>query len=68
MIHDAMESLPWQEIHDLREQGLADVHGDSGAAKSRTLAQHAIFNSSRGHQSEPKKARQNCLFRQHPST
>jgi hypothetical protein len=36
-IHDAMESLPWQEIHDLREQRLAEVHGDSWVTKSRTL-------------------------------
>src|SRR5262249_61463089 len=55
-IYDAMESLPWQEIHDLREQGLAEVHGDSGVAKSRTLAQQAISNSSRGQPLGAKKS------------
>ena len=34
MIHDAMESLPWQEIHDLRwNRVLADVHGDFGVGE-----------------------------------
>jgi hypothetical protein len=65
-IHNAMESLPWQEIHNLREQGLAEVHGDSGVARSRTLAQQAISNSSRGHPSEPKKPHHHCLFRPAP--
>jgi hypothetical protein len=31
-----MEGLPWQEVHDLREQGLAEEHGDSGVAKPGT--------------------------------
>src|SRR5204862_7558845 len=46
---DAMEGLPRQEVHDLREQGLAEVHGDSGVAKPGTLAQTAISDSSRRH-------------------
>jgi len=25
-IHDAVKGLPWQEVHDLGEQGLADIH------------------------------------------
>jgi hypothetical protein len=36
-IDDAMEGLPRQEVHGLREQGLAKVHGDSGVAKPGTL-------------------------------
>jgi hypothetical protein len=36
-IDDAMEGLPRQELHDLRKQGLADVHDDSGVAKPGTL-------------------------------
>ena len=46
---DAMEGLPRQEVHGLREQGLAEVHGDSGVAKPGTLAQTAISNSSQRH-------------------
>jgi hypothetical protein len=34
-----MEGLPRQELHDLRKQGLADVHDDSGVANPGTLAQ-----------------------------
>jgi len=67
-IHNAMESLPWQEIHNLRKQGLAEVHGGSGVVKSRTLAQQAVFNSSRGHPSEPKEPHHHCLFRPTPSS
>jgi hypothetical protein len=33
-----MEGLPRQEVHDLHEQGLAEVHGDSGVEKPGTLA------------------------------
>jgi hypothetical protein len=36
-IDDAMEGLPRQEVHDLHEQGLAEVHGDSGVEKPGTL-------------------------------
>src|SRR5674476_1056178 len=46
-IDDAMEGLPRQEVHDLREQGLAEVHGNSGVAKPGTLAQTASSDSSR---------------------
>jgi hypothetical protein len=31
-IDDAMEGLPRQKVHGLREQGLAEIHGDSGVA------------------------------------
>ena len=65
-VHDAMERLPWQEIHDLREQRLAEIHGDSGVAKSRTLAQTVISNSSRGHPSEPIKNPSLLAFRPTP--
>src|SRR5271170_4845543 len=34
-IDDAVEGLPRQEVHGLREQGLAEIHGDSGVAKTR---------------------------------
>jgi len=37
-IHNAMGSLPWQELHNLREQGLAEAHGGSPVVKSRTLS------------------------------
>jgi hypothetical protein len=52
-----MEGLPRQEVHDLRKQGLAEVHGDSGVAKPGTLAQTAIFDSSRRHPLSSKKSR-----------
>jgi hypothetical protein len=60
-IHNAMES-----IHNLRKQGLAEVHGSSGVVKSRTLGQHAISNSSRGHPSEPKTPIIIAFSGQHP--
>ena len=44
-IDDAMEGLPRQEVHDLREQHLAEVHGDSGVAKPGTLAQNGHLRS-----------------------
>src|SRR5271156_1715257 len=47
-IDDAMEGLPRQEVHGLREQGLAEVHGDSGVAKPGTLAHTAISDSQVG--------------------
>src|SRR5271168_3181551 len=47
-IDDAVEGLPRQEVHGLREQGLAEVHGDSGVAKPGTLAQTAISDSQVG--------------------
>src|SRR5277367_3658291 len=56
-IDDAMEGLPRQELHDLRKQGLADVHDDSGVANPGTLAQTAICHSSRRHALSPGKPR-----------
>ena len=44
-------------VHDLREQGLAEVHGNSGVAKPGTLAQTAISDFSRRHPLLPKKPR-----------
>jgi hypothetical protein len=66
-IHDAMEVFPRQKIHDLREQGLADVHGDSGVAKPRRLPQTAIFDSSRRHSLAREKPRRYWLSGQCPS-
>src|SRR3989304_5890500 len=40
-IHDAMEGLPRQKVHDLREQRLAQIHIGSGLSKPRTLPQKA---------------------------
>jgi hypothetical protein len=60
-IDDAMEGLPRQEVHDLREQGLAEVHGDSGVAKPGTLAQTAISDSSRRPPLSPGKVRRYWL-------
>src|SRR5207342_1168116 len=54
---DAMEGLPGQEVHDLREQCLADVQGDSGFPKPGTLEQTANSNSSRGHDLSLRKPR-----------
>jgi len=60
-IDDTMEGLPRQEVHGLREQGLAEVHGDSGVAKPGTLAQTAIFDSSRRRRLSPEKPRRYWL-------
>ena len=42
-IDDAMEGLPRQEVHDLREQGLAEVHGDSGVDETRNASANGYF-------------------------
>src|SRR5271169_3528182 len=67
-IDDTMEGLPRKEVHDLREQGLADVHGDSGVAKPGTVAQMAISDSSRRHHLSPEKPRRYWLSDQYPSS
>src|SRR5271154_386710 len=67
-IDDAMEGLPRQELHDLRKQGLADVHDDSGVANPGTLAQTAICHSSRRHALSPGKPRRYWLSSQHLSS
>src|SRR5208282_1328149 len=67
-INDAMEGLPRQEVHDLRKQGLAEVHGDSGLAKPRTLVQTAISGSSRRHPSSPEIPRSYWLSDQYHSS
>ena len=46
-IHDGVEGLPRQEIHDLREQRLAEIPSGSGLRNTRTLAHVAISDSSR---------------------
>jgi hypothetical protein len=67
-IDDAMECLPRQEVHGLREQGFAEVHGDSGVAKPGTLAQTAISDSSRRHPLSPEKPRRYWLSEQYLSS
>ena len=37
-IDDAVESLPRQKVHGLCEQGLAEIHGNSGVAKTRNAS------------------------------
>src|SRR5262249_1051141 len=61
---DAMEGLPRQEVHGLRKQGLAEVHGDSGMTKPGTLAQTEISNSSRRHHMSAGKPRRYWLSNQ----
>ncbi len=67
-LDDAMESLPRKEVHDLREQGLAEVHGDSGVAKPGTLVQTAISDSSRRRPLSPEKPRRHWLPDQYLSS
>src|SRR5450756_2541700 len=67
-IDDAMEGLPRKEVHDLREQGLAEVHGDSGVEKPGTLAQTAISDSSRRHPLSSEKPYRYWLSRQYLSS
>ena len=67
-IDDPMEGLPRQEVHDLREQRLAEVHGDSGVEKPGTLAQTAISNSSRRHPLSSEKPRRYWLSHQYLSS
>lgn len=45
---DAVESLPRQKLHDLREQRLADVHASLRPDESRKGAGRACRRSSRG--------------------
>jgi hypothetical protein len=63
-----MEGLPRKEVHDLREQGLAEVHGDSGVEKPGTLAQTAISDSSRRHPLSSEKPYRYWLSRQYLSS
>ena len=42
-IDDAMEGLPRQEVHGLREQGLAEVHGNSGVGETRNASANGHF-------------------------
>jgi hypothetical protein len=50
-IDDAMEGLPRRKVHGLREQGLAEIHGDSGVAKTRdaNANDHFRFKSETSH-------------------
>ena len=67
-IDDAMEGLPRQEVHDMHEQGLAEVHGDSGVEKPGTLAQTAISGSSLRHPLPSEKPRRYWLSHQYLSS
>jgi len=67
-IHDAMEGLPRQEVHDLREQRLAEIHTGSGLSKPGTLPQKAVSNSSRRHPSSSRNTRQYWLSSRYPSS
>ena len=42
-IDDAMEGLPRQKVHGLREQGLAEIHGNSGVVKTRNASANDHF-------------------------
>jgi hypothetical protein len=42
-IDDAMEGLPRQKVHGLREQGLAEIDGDSEVAKTRDASANDNF-------------------------
>ena len=50
-IDDAVEGLPRQKVHGLCEQGLAEIHGDSGVAKTRNASanDHFRFKSETPH-------------------
>jgi hypothetical protein len=67
-IDDAMEGLSRQEVHDPHEQGLAEVHGDSGVEKPGTLTQTAISDSSRRHPWSSEKPRRYWLSHQYLSS
>ena len=56
-LDDAREGRPRHELHDLREQGLADVHDHFGVATPGTLVQTAISDSSRRRPLSPEKPR-----------
>ena len=57
-----------KEVHDLRKQGLAEVHGDSGVATPGTLVQTAISDSSRRRPLSPEKPRRHWLPDQYLSS
>ena len=52
-LDDALKCRPWQEIHQLSEQGLANVHGRCSGRKAREQSEIGILRSSRHH---PKSA------------
>ena len=45
--HNAMKGLPRQEVHDLREQGLANVHASLRSSQSRKAGRTGQRHSSR---------------------
>ena len=55
-LDNAMEGFPWQKLHDLGEQGLANIHTSLQPEESRKGVETAGHHSSRGHlenRSEP---------------
>ena len=64
-IDDAMEGLPGEEVHQLSEQRLADVHG-SLRKKNRKTARTAFRRSNRRHPSLLGILRQSWLSAIHP--
>ena len=59
---DASECRPGQEIHQLREQGLADVHRESSGKCSPDDPLKALSRSSRHHQILAKKVSDSCSY------
>lgn len=47
-LSDSVESLLWQKVHHLREQGFAEVHGWAPPVKAYTLPNSGIPHSNRG--------------------
>ena len=65
-IHDAMEGLPRQEVHDLREQRLASVHRCERFGKACSLPKPRNRRSNRRHPLLPRNARQYWLSSRYP--
>jgi hypothetical protein len=57
-VHNAMKSLPGQEVHDLGEQGLANIHRSLRRQKSRQTARCVAGRSSRRHPENIRMPRQ----------
>jgi hypothetical protein len=50
--HNAIETRPWDEIHDLRKQRPASVHGDVPDRKNRGNYRKTVIPSSNRHQTK----------------
>jgi hypothetical protein len=48
-IHNAVEGLPWKEVHDLGEQRLANLHRNLQQQESWEIARRTVRRSSRRH-------------------